>query len=107
MTYIAGFKEPGLKGIHFFIKGLKFPIAIAHYTPKEAYEISLLESNLRKGRMTSEEICQWCISHQINYKVLYPIRFRNVLRNPRKAVEYLNMKVRLKNYQESRLQETS
>ncbi len=95
---VLGFQEEGLRGLHFYIKGLEFPIVAAEYSEKDAQAFKYLDKNVQSGIMDSEDICQWCISHQVYFSVLYGIRFRHVLRYPLKTWRYLKMRVRLKEY---------
>ena len=39
MNELLGFKEEGLKGLHFFIRDLDYPLVVGEYTPKDAYAI--------------------------------------------------------------------
>jgi hypothetical protein len=98
MNELLGFKEEGLRGLHFFIRGLDYPLVVGEYSAKDAYAIQCLNESVRKGGMNSEQICEWCINHRIYYKLLYGIRISHILRNPRKAVEFVKMRGRLKMY---------
>ncbi len=98
MSELLGFKEEGLKGLHFFIQGLDFPLVVGEYSSRDTYAIQCLNENVKKNRMGSEEICEWCINHGIYFRLLYGIRLRQVVRDPRKAVKYLKMRGRLKEY---------
>ncbi len=98
MNELLGFKEEGLKGLHFFIRDLDYPLVVGEYTPKDAYAIRCLNESVRKGGMNSEQICEWCINHRIYYRLLYGIRISHILRDPLKAVEFVKMRGRLKMY---------
>ena len=95
---ILGFREEGLKGLHFYIKGLEFPVVAAEYSERDKGMFRYLDTEVKEGRMNSEEICQWCISHKIYFSLLYGIRRWHVFRNPGKTWRFLQMRVRLKNY---------
>ena len=95
---VLGFREEGLQGLHFYIKGLDYPIAAAEYSPRDAMLLRILEKNVADGLMTSEAICEWCISHGIYFTVLYGYSFRHFLADPLKMWRYLQMRVRLKDY---------
>ena len=95
---VLGFREEGLRGLHFFIKGLDYPIAAAEYSERDAMAFSILNQNMKTCPMTSEMICQWCISHRIYFTVLYGFRIKHFLVNPLKMWRYLQMRVRLKQY---------
>ncbi len=95
---VLGFREEGLRGLHFFIKGLEFPVVAAEYSERDAQAFHYLEENVKAGIMDSESICQWCISHQIYFSLLYGIRLSHVLRNPFKTWRFLQLRVRLKDY---------
>lgn len=95
---VLGFREEGLRGLHFYIKGLEFPIVAAEYSERDAQMFRYLNTYIKKECMNSEEICQWCISHRIYFTLLYGIRLRHVFRNPGKAWRFLKLRVRIKNY---------
>lgn len=95
---ILGFREEGLRGLHFYIKGLEFPVVAAEYSERDAMLFQYLDSNVKAGLMNSEEICQWCISHKVYYSLLYGIRLSHVFRYPGKTWRFFKMRVRLKNY---------
>ncbi len=95
---VLGFHEEGLRGLHFYIKGLEFPVVAAEYSERDAKLFEYLDKNVREGIMNSETICQWCISHQIYFSLLYGIKISHVFRYPRKTWKFLQMRVRLKDY---------
>ena len=95
---VLGFREEGLRGLHFYIKGLDYPIVAAEYSERDAMAIRSLEKNVREGRMTSETICQWCINHKIYFTLLYGFRIRHFFADPRKMWRYLKMRLRLRDY---------
>lgn len=95
---ILGFREEGLRGLHFYIKGLEFPVVAAEYSERDAMRLRYLDENVKKGLMDSETICQWCISHEIYFTLLYGIRLSHVFRYPGKTWRFLKMRGRLKKY---------
>ena len=95
---VLGFREDGLRGLHFYIKGLDYPIVVAEYSERDALAIHILEQNVRSGQMNSEQICQWCINHQIYFSFLYGYRISHFLADPLKMWRYLQMRVRLLQY---------
>ena len=95
---VLGFREEGLRGLHFYIKGLDYPIAAAEYSERDAMAFRILDKNVKAGRMTSESICRWCISHRIYFTFLYGFRISHFLTDPRKMWRYLQMRLRLKDY---------
>ncbi len=95
---VLGFQEEGLRGLHFYIKGLEFPVVAAEYSERDAILFQYLDQNVKAGLMDSESICQWCISHQIYFSLLYGIRLSQVFRYPGKTWRFLQMRVRLKDY---------
>lgn len=92
MKRILNFNEDGLKGLHFFTEHINFPVAVASYSDWEEQKISYLEKNFQSERFTTENICQWCINHRIQYQIVYPLRIRSIFRNPYKYVKYLQLK---------------
>ena len=70
MKKIIYFDPNGMKAIHFFIEGLNFPVAIGTYSEWEEVQVSYLSSNIKSGSFNTEAICRWCISHQIQYRII-------------------------------------
>ena len=77
---------------------MEYPVVAAEYTTADSYAFDCLDRNVKAGRMTSESICEWCMNHQIYFRILYGVRVKNVLKNPGKAVRFLKMKNRLRQY---------
>lgn len=80
-----------VKELHIFEKNLNFPIIIFICTDWEKTQLSYLNPRAHD----SESLCRWCISHHIQYQILYPIFKSTILKNPYKYYKYLQMKVRL------------
>ena len=95
---VLGFREEGLRGLHFYIKGLEFPVVAAEYSVRDEQMLQYLDNIVKKKHIDSAQICQWCISHKIYFSLLYGIRRWHVFRNPGKTWRFLQMRVRLKNY---------
>ena len=95
---VLGFRKEGLKALHFYVKGLEFPVVAAEYSDRDMLMFRYLDQMVKEGDMDSEMICQWCIRHRIYYSLLHGIRLRNVFRNPVKTVRFFQMRGRLKNY---------
>lgn len=95
---VLGFREEGLKGLHFYIKGLEFPVVAAEYSERDRGMFQYLDLMVKEGLMDSEGICEWCISHKIFFSLLYGIRLSHVFRYPGKTWRFLQMRVRLKNF---------
>lgn len=97
MKNIINFDPDGMKGLHFYTEGLNFPIAIGTYSDWEEAQVSYLSSNIKNGGFNTEAVCRWCISHQIQYRIIYPIRKRSILKNPYKYYKFLQLKRKLNN----------
>lgn len=97
MKRIINFNPNGLQGLHFFTEGLKFPIVIGTYSAWEETQVSYLADNIRYGYCTTEDICRWCINHQIQYQIIYPIRRRSIVMHPYKYYKYLELNRKIKN----------
>ncbi len=95
---VLGFRKEGLRGLHFYIKGLEYPIAAAEYSESDAQAFRFLDKNVKDGIMDSERICEWCINHGIYFTFLYGIRIKHVLSDPLKALRFLQMRGRLKQF---------
>ena len=95
---VLGFQEEGLKGLHFYVKGLEFPVVAAEYSERDTMLFQYLDVNVKKSLMDSEEICRWCISHKVYFRVLYGIRLSHVFRYLGKTWRFLKMRGRLKKY---------
>lgn len=92
---VLKFPEQGLKGLHFFVEHLNFPVVVATYDDWQEVQVSYLSSNIKNGGFNSEAICQWCKSHQIQYRILYPIKKSSIWKNPYKYFKYLELKKKL------------
>ena len=92
MKRILNFNEEGLKGLHFFTEHLNFPIVAASYSDWEKQQLSYLEHNFQSGGFTTTSLCQWCIHHHIQYRIVYPLSIRSIFRNPYKYMKYLQLK---------------
>lgn len=90
------FKKENLKELHFITKNINFPIAIAIYNDWEKIQLNYLFANMDSVHMNSEEVCRWCISHNLKYQILYPIRKISIIKNPYKFLKYLELKAKLK-----------
>ena len=90
------FNADGLKELHFFTENINFPIAIAIYDEWQKTQCSYLLANIQG--FSSEQICIWCITHHIEYQILYPLSKLIIFKNPYKFYGYLLMKYRLKRY---------
>lgn len=86
------FNSKNLKALHFFTEGLNYPIAIAAYSDWQEVQISYLESVFRDSKFTSEKIIEWCLSHDIQFQIIYPISKKNIFKNPYKFFKYLELK---------------
>ena len=95
MDKIINFNPEGMKGLHFYIEGLNFPIAIGTYSDWEEVQVSYLSSNIKNGGFNSEAICRWCKSHQIQYRIVYPVKKSSIWKNPYKYYKYLQLKRKL------------
>ena len=95
---VLGFREEGLRGLHFYIKDLDYPIVAAEYSERDAMAFRILDQNMKTCPMSSETLCQWCINHRIYFTVLYGFRIKHFIVNPLKMWRYLQMRVRLKHY---------
>ena len=95
---VLGFRKEGLRGLHFYIKGLEYPIAAAEYSERDAQAFLFLDKNVKDGTMDSERICEWCINHGIYFTFLYGVRIKHVLSDPLKALRFLQMRGRLKQF---------
>ena len=95
MSKVIKLPEENLKGLHFFTKGMNFPVVAASYSEWEKQQLSYLESNLSSTGFNTESICQWCISHNIQYQILYPIRKSSIFKNPYKYYKFIQLKKKL------------
>lgn len=96
MKRLINFNPDGLRGLHFFVEGLNFPIVIGTYSNWEETQVSYLANNIKKSSWDTEDVCRWCMSHQIQYQIVYPIRKRSVVRYPYKYYKFLQLKQELK-----------
>lgn len=97
MNKIIDFKQEGLIGVYVFMEGLNFPIIVGTYSDREENWISYLANNIKGGYFDTEDVCRWCKNHQIQYRIIYPIKKTNVIVNPYKYYKYLQLKHKLQN----------
>lgn len=95
MGKIIKLPEDNLKGLHFFTGGMNFPVVAGSYSEWEKQQLSYLESNLSSTGFNTESICQWCINHNIQYQILYPLRKISILKNPYKYYKFMQLKKKL------------
>ena len=95
---VLGFREEGLKGLHFYIRGLEFPVVAAEYSARDHMMLSYLDEIVKDEAAGSEEICQWCISHKIYFSLIYGIRLSHIFRYPGKTWRFFRLRGRLKIY---------
>lgn len=88
-------KPDNLKALHFFTEGLNYPVAIAAYSDKQEALLSYLISNFQTKQFTSESVCRWCLSHNLQFQILYPISKMSIFKNPYKFFKFLQLKYRL------------
>ncbi len=55
---VLGFREEGLRGLHFYIKDLDYPIVAAEYSERDAMAFRILDQNMKTCPMNSETLCQ-------------------------------------------------
>ncbi len=92
---ILDFETEGLKKLHFLVGGLNFPVVAATYNDWENQQISCMEGNFKSGGFTTKSVCEWCIHHKIQYRIVYPVSIVCILRNPYKYLKYLQLKKEL------------
>ena len=56
---VLKFPEQGLKGLHFFVEHLNFPVVIATYSDWQETQVSYLSNNYHSKGFNSEAICMW------------------------------------------------
>ena len=74
------FNINGLQEIHFITESVNFPVAIPIYSDWQRVQIKYMMQHL--SRLTSEDVIQWCLNHQMQYELLYPMSIWAILRNP-------------------------
>lgn len=87
--------KENLISLHFFVERLNFPVAAASYNEWEEQQISYLENNYKSLNLNTESICEWCINHNIQYQILYPLNKISILKNPYKYFQYLQLNRKL------------
>lgn len=98
MNKIIGFREDGLRGLHFYIRGMEYPVVAAEYTAADSYAFECLDASVKAGKMDSESICEWCMNHRIYFRILYGVRVKNILKDPKKTIRFLKLRSRLRQY---------
>lgn len=96
MSKIIKLSKDNLQGLYFFVEGLNFPVVAASYNSWERQQLTFLETNLSSTCFNTEAVCQWCINHNIQYQILYPLRKIDILKNPYKYYRFIRLKKKLK-----------
>ena len=98
---IIKFDSEGLIGLHFYEKGLKFPVVIGTYSEWQEIQITYLVNYLKNNNCTTEFMCIWCINHNISYQILYPINKKEIIENLYKYYEFVKLKKKLRRIKSS------
>lgn len=93
--YMLKFEPNNLKALHFFTEGLNYPVAIAAYSDWQENQLSYLVSNFQSKQFTTESVCRWCMSHNLQFQIIYPISKISIIKNPYKFFKFLQLKYRL------------
>ena len=88
--------KENLQGIRFFIEGLSFTVVAGYYNEWEERQLSYLVQATKGSRMSTKDICKWCINHNIHYQILYPINKMQILKDPIRFISYLKLKKKIK-----------
>ena len=96
---MLNFKQEGMRELNLLTERINFPIAIPIYNDWEKTQFQYLQNNIKSSRFTSFDICKWCITHKLNYEILYKLSKSAILKNPYKYYKYLQMKYHLRKYQ--------
>lgn len=92
---ILDFEKKGIDKLHFFAGGIIFPVVVATYSDWENQQLLYLKRNFQRGGFTTKSVCQWCIHHQIDYRIFYPLSIGYILKHPYKFIKYLQLKKEL------------
>ena len=92
---MINFSKENLKGLHFFVDGLNFPVAIATYDEWQETQVSYLANHYQSKGSDSESICKWCINHEIQYQILYPLKKSSIIKHPYKYFKFVQLKKKL------------
>lgn len=93
---MLNFEIKEIDELNILTERLNFPIAIPIHNSWEKTQFKYLENNIRSTRFTSYDICKWCIIHNLEYEILYPLSKSVILKNPYKYYKYLQMKFYLR-----------
>lgn len=85
-----------VESIHFFTKDLCFPVAVYSRSKEERTKIEYMKRSFDTAGHTTGSLCIWCIRHHVEFQIMYPIRKVTVVKNPYKALKYLQLKNILK-----------
>jgi hypothetical protein len=86
------FNPENLKALHFFTKGLNYPVAIAAYSDWQEAKLSYLDHNFQKEHFTTEKLCRWCLSYNLPFQIIYPISKKSIIKNPYKFLKFFQLK---------------
>lgn len=95
MKKIINLEPEGMKSLHFYVEGLNYPVAVGIYSDWQETQLSFFVQQMKKHPMNTEDICRWCISHNIPYQIVYPINRKVIIKHPYKYYKFLQLKKRL------------
>lgn len=96
MKRIIDFNLDGLQSLHFFVEDVNFPMVIGTYSDWEETQVSYLADNIKKFSWDTEDVCRWCMNHQIQYQIIYPIERSSIIKHPYKYYKFLQLKQKMR-----------
>lgn len=77
-----------VKTISCYIENLEFTVFVYIRTEWDERQVSYLSEAITSQKMTSEEICKWCLNHKIAWQVIYPASLKTIIKNPYRYLRY-------------------
>lgn len=92
------FDMEGMKELQILAEGMNYPVAIPIYTDWQKTQYQYLIARVRNTGFSSYDVCRWCITHQLQFKILYPMDKKTIFKHPYKFLKYLEMMSKLKSF---------
>lgn len=91
-----------IKELHLFVEGMTYPVAVFIRTDRDKLQIRWLEKNISELNLDVENLCQWCISHRIQYRLFYPRLRMGLIKTINQFMCFKRLQKRLEQYQDNR-----
>lgn len=79
----------GVNEVVIFEENLEFMVFVYICDEWEKQQIEYLNNFINNNRMTTEDICKWCIHHKIKCQLIYLVSAYDIVRHPFRYYRYI------------------